>query len=89
MIDARPSSVPETVHVVVADRLARAVVATFGLCEDCGAPLAERQKIALCTAALLEFDGVQAEIDGLRRVERLLDGIRDTDGRAPHFGEGA
>ena len=80
---ARPSSFSESVHVVTADRIARFVVAGVGLCEQSGVPLSERQRVALLTAALLEFDGVQAEVDGLREVEHMLQELRDWNAR-PH-----
>jgi hypothetical protein len=61
-----------TMQVVAADRIARQLIVGFGFCDECGVPLSERQRIALLTAALLEFDGVQDELEGLLRVERLL-----------------
>ena len=73
---ARPSFDSGTVHVVAAGRIARLVIASFGLCHDCGFPLLERQKIALLTSALLEFDGLQQELEGLQRVEHLLEELR-------------
>ena len=85
---ARPSFDSGTVHVVAAGRIARLVIASFGLCEDCGFPLLERQKIALITSALLEFDGVQQELEGLQRVEHLLEELRASDRRANGNGNG-
>jgi hypothetical protein len=69
---ARPSSESETMQVVVAERVARLVVAGCGLCEESGVPLTERQKVAFLTAIVLELDGMRDELAGLRRVERLL-----------------
>jgi hypothetical protein len=81
-VTARPSFDSGTVHVVAAGRIARLVIAGFGLCDDCGFPLLERQKIALLTSALLEFDGVQQELEGLQRVEHLLEELRAADRRS-------
>jgi hypothetical protein len=44
----------------------------FGLCDEGGFPLNERQRTALLTAALLTFDGFQAETQGTLEVEALL-----------------
>jgi hypothetical protein len=70
----------ETVQVVAADRLARALVSGFALCEEAGVPLVDRQKVALFMGALLEFDGVEAEAEGLQQIERVLSEFRGSDG---------
>ena len=82
---ARPSPESETMQALVAERVARLVVGGFGLCEECGVPLGERQKIALLTAALLELDGVREEFAGLRRVERLLSELGGANGNASSY----
>ena len=82
---ARPSPESETIQVLVAERVARLVVGSFGVCEECGVPLAERQKVAQLTAALLEFDGVHEEFAGLRRVERLLSELGGANGNASSY----
>jgi hypothetical protein len=65
-----------TMQTVAAQRIASLLVLGFGLCEEAHVPLSERQRIALLTAALLEFDGVRAEIEGLLQIERLLSEFR-------------
>jgi hypothetical protein len=76
-----------TVQVMAAERIARLVVAGFGLCSECGLPLAQQQKVALLTAALLEFDGVSARLEGLQRVERLLSDLRGGGGEPAPLAE--
>jgi hypothetical protein len=85
---ARPSPESETIQVLVAERVARLVVAGFGLCEECGVPLTERQKVALLTAALLELDGMRDEFAGLRRVERLLAELGGANGNTSSYDDG-
>jgi hypothetical protein len=65
-------SAGSTLQVVAAQRIAQATLTGFGLCEDCGLGLNERQKVALLTAAMLEVDGLRDELDGVLHVERLL-----------------
>ena len=75
--DDRESDEPAgTMQVVAAQRIAGLLILGFGLCEEGDIALNERQRISLLTAAMLEFDGVRAEIRGLlnqaiRRLERL------------------
>ncbi len=83
---ARPFSFTDTVPVLAATRIARLLVAAFDLSEELEVPLSDCQKIALLTSALVEFDGVQAEIDGLQRIERVLAELRDSNGRATFLG---
>lgn len=59
-------------QVVAAQRIAQATLTGFGLCEDSGLALNERQKVALLTAAMLEVDGLQDELAGVLHVERLI-----------------
>ena len=64
--------VEATLQVVAAERVAQAAVSGFSLCEGCGQPLTERQKVALLTAAMLELDGLHEELGGVLQVERLI-----------------
>jgi hypothetical protein len=68
-----------TAQVAAAQRAARALTVGFGLCEEAGFPLSERQRISMLTAALLAFDGFQAETAGLLHVEQLLAGLGRRD----------
>jgi hypothetical protein len=79
----RPSSFASTLEVRVAERVAGILMTGFDCCDEDGVPLTERQKVALVTAALLGFDGVQVELQGMRGVERLLAELRSPDGRFP------
>lgn len=69
-------SVESTLQVVAAQRVAQATVTGFALCEECGLPLSERQKVAVLTAALLEVDGLHEELTGILHVERLIADLR-------------
>ena len=64
-----------TAQVAAAQRVARALTVGFGLCDEAGFPLSERQRISMLAAALLGFDGFQAETEGLLGVEQLLAGL--------------
>ena len=68
-------NVESTLQVVAAQRFAQIAVTGFALCEESSVPLSERQKIALLTAALLEFDGLREELTGVLHVERLIEDI--------------
>jgi hypothetical protein len=61
-----------TAQVCGAGRVARLLVVGFGLCEEEGFPLSERQQIALLTAAFLSFDGFEHETRDMLDAERLL-----------------
>jgi hypothetical protein len=61
-----------TTQAAGAERLARSLTVGFGLCDEAGFPLSERQKIAMLTAALLGFDGFQSQAEDLLQIERLL-----------------
>lgn len=69
-------SLESTLQVVTAQRVAQATVTGFALCEECGLPLSERQKVAVLTAALLELDGLHEELTGVLHVERLIADLR-------------
>ena len=48
------------------------MVCSFELCRDEGEPLSDRQKTAILTAAFLEFDGIEHELDSTLALEQLL-----------------
>lgn len=81
MLPARRTAegVEATLHVVAAERVAKATVTGFGFCEECGQPLNERQKVALLTAAMMELEGLQAEVESVLGVERLIAELRSID----------
>ena len=68
-----------TAQVAGAERVARALTVGFALCDEAGFPLSERQRISMFTAALLAFDGFQAETEGLMNVEQFLAGLTQRD----------
>ena len=51
-----------------ARRFAGAIVAAFGVCDEVCTPLTDLQKITVIQAALLEFDGLEAELASLSRI---------------------
>lgn len=55
-----------------AERLSRAIVLAFEVCDEGGVPLSDMQKIAIVEAALLEFDGVEAQLSSSTAVGELL-----------------
>lgn len=59
-----------------ARRFAAAIVAAFGVCDEVCTPLTDLQKITVIQAALLEFDGLEAELDSLSRIGDLLRELR-------------
>jgi hypothetical protein len=61
-----------TAQVAAAQRLARAVIVAFAACEEACMPLSDLQKIAVIEAALLEFDGFEAQYDRLEGISELL-----------------
>ena len=65
-------------HVVAAERFARAIVLMFEVCEELRAPLSSVQKIAVLEAALLEFDGFEAQLRSLDEMDALF---RDAERR--------
>ncbi len=71
--------IESTIQVVAAQRVAQATLTGFGLCEECGHPLTERQKVAILTAAMLELDGLHEELTGVVHVERLIAELRGID----------
>ena len=61
-----------TAQLAAAERLARAIVLAFDVCEEGGVPLSQAQKVAVVEAALLEFDGLEASLDSLTSVAALI-----------------
>ena len=59
-------------QVAAAQCLARAVVVAFSACEEACMPLSDLQKIAVLEAALLEFDGFEAQFQRLEGISELL-----------------
>lgn len=68
------TSFPAT--VAAAERFARAIVVGFALCEEARIPLTDIQKIAILEAALLEFDGLEGQLDSLAGIGELLCSLR-------------
>lgn len=67
-------------EAAAADRLARALVTGFGLCEDEGYPLNEIQRIELVKSALVTLVGVRAEVERQIRVSEAIRALeRDVD----------
>jgi hypothetical protein len=59
-------------RAAAAERLAKSIVGGFDLCGQAGIPLSQVQKIAVVQAALLEFDGFEAQVSSLARIADLL-----------------
>jgi hypothetical protein len=57
-----------------AERFAGTIISAFDVCEQVGAPLTQAQKVALLEAALLEFDGLEAQLNSLVAIGELLRG---------------
>ena len=74
-------SLASTTQVAAAERVARSLDTGFGLCDEAGCPLSERQRISLLTAALLGFDGFEVETRGQLGVERLIASLGQPDAR--------
>ena len=51
-------------------------IVAFGALEELRAPLTDVQKIAFIEAALLEFDGFEAQLDSLEAVGEVLRALR-------------
>ena len=73
-------------EAAAAERLARALVTGFGLCEDEGYPLNEIQRIELFKAALLALVDVREEVarqiqvaDALHALDRVVSLPSDLD----------
>jgi hypothetical protein len=59
-------------QVGAARELARTLTVGFGICDEEGFPLSERQMIALLTAALLGFDELRVETHEALTTDRAL-----------------
>ncbi|HET7856187.1 MAG TPA: hypothetical protein VFL41_06990 [Gaiellaceae bacterium] len=59
-------------QLAAAERLAKAIVLAFEVCEEGGVPLSQAQKVAVVEAALLEFDGLERNLESLTNVAALL-----------------
>ena len=65
-----------TAHGATARCLARVVTVTLDTCDEGGFPLSELQRVALVEAALLEFDGFEAQLGSLEAVGEVLRALR-------------
>jgi len=70
--DGHGEQVVITATVASAKRLARVIVFAFETCEDEGCPLSHLQKIALIEAALIEYDGFEADLSTLTRLGAMF-----------------
>lgn len=59
-------------RVAAAERFAGVIVSTFEKCEETSVPLSKAQKTTMIEAALVEFDGFEAELSSLMRIADLL-----------------
>jgi hypothetical protein len=76
----RAELVAATAKAAAAERLAGALVSAFDVCEQAGVPLSQLQKIALLEAALLEFDGLEAQLGSLTAIDELIRGLGRDEG---------
>ena len=68
-----------TAKAAAAERFAGAIIAAFEVCDQFGWPLKQPQKVALVEAALLEFDGLEAQLNSLVAIGELLRNGRTSD----------
>lgn len=61
-----------TTQLAAAERTARAIVFAFELSEGSGAPLSHAQKTYMIEAALIEFDGFEAELTTFGSLDKLF-----------------
>jgi hypothetical protein len=66
-------------QVAAAERFARAIVVSFGVCEESDVPLSDAQKVAVIEAALLEFDGFEAQLRSLSSIGELLRSLASSE----------
>ena len=69
-----------TAKAAAAERFAGAIIAAFEVCDQVGWPLKQPQKVALVEAALLEFDGPEAQLHSLVSIGELLRNGRSSNG---------
>jgi len=74
--DGQGEQVVLTAGVASAERLARAIVFAFESCEEGGVPLSHVQKVAVIEAALLEYDGLEADLHALTSLGVMVRGLR-------------
>src|SRR5262245_45025583 len=74
--DGQGEQVVLTAGVASAERLARAIVFAFESCEEGGVPLSHVQKVAVIEAALLEYDGLEADLHSLTSLGVSVRGLR-------------
>ncbi len=67
-----------TAKAAAAERFAGAIVSAFDVCDQVGVPLTQAQKVALIEATLLEFDGLEAQLNSLVAIGELLRGSNGT-----------
>jgi hypothetical protein len=70
--NGRGVPVVSAARVAAAERFAGVIVSTFEKCDETSIPLSRAQKTALIEAALVEFDGFEAELSSLMRIAELL-----------------
>jgi hypothetical protein len=81
--NGRAVPVTSVARVAAAERFAGVIVSTFEKCDETSIPLSKAQKTALIEAALVEFDGFEAELSSLMRIAELLSEL-SRDGTALH-----
>jgi hypothetical protein len=69
-----------TAQVAAAHRFAQALIVGFEVCEQGAMPLSQVQKIAFIEAALLQFDGLEAELNLLATVGEVLHRLGESGG---------
>ena len=69
-----------TAKAAASERFAGAIIAAFEVCDQVGWPLKQPQKVALVEAALLEFDGLEAQLNSLVSIGELLRNGRSSNG---------
>jgi hypothetical protein len=70
--NGRCAPVVSAARVAAAERFAGVIVSTFEKCEETSVPLSKAQKTTMIEAALVEFDGFEAELSSLMRIAELL-----------------
>jgi hypothetical protein len=70
--NGRCMPVVSAARVAAAERFAGVIVSTFEKCEETNVPLSKAQKTTMIEAALVEFDGFEAELSSLMRIAELL-----------------
>ncbi len=76
---SRGVPVASAARVAAAGRFAGVIVSMFEKCDETSIPLSRAQKTALIEAALVEFDGFEAELSSLMRIAELLSELSRND----------